>query len=145
MKRSSFTLLCCLFLASFTSFAQNTPTDTTIYEVAEALPYPLFSPCRQNEHESWTSDSVRRCAQKKLLENFQIADELLQGRDWFFDHFTAVDAYFFWCFRRAIQFGMDVSGFGHCVAHQTRMGNRASVQKLVAYEASVLEGFKKAD
>lgn len=27
MKQSSFTLLCCLFLASFTSFAQNTTTD----------------------------------------------------------------------------------------------------------------------
>ncbi len=45
-----------------------------------------------------SEDSVRRCAQKKLLENFQIADELLQGRDWFFDHFTAVDAYFFGVF-----------------------------------------------
>lgn len=91
-----------------------------------------------------SEDSVRRCAQKKLLENFRIADDLLQGRDWFFDHFTAVDAYFFWCFRRAIQFGMDVSAFGHCVAHQARMGKRASVQKLIAYEASVLAGFKAA-
>jgi hypothetical protein len=35
-----------------------------------------------------------------LFENYQIAEEILAGRDYFFDHFTAVDAHFFWCFRR---------------------------------------------
>jgi glutathione S-transferase len=38
--------------------------------------------------------SVRRLAQQQLFENYQIADDKLAGREWFFDHFTAVDAHF---------------------------------------------------
>jgi hypothetical protein len=49
-------------------FAQNAGADTTIYEVAEALPYPLFSPCRLDEHQGWTTDSVRRCAESYLMQ-----------------------------------------------------------------------------
>jgi TonB family protein len=58
--------LCLFFLNSLP--AQNTKADTTIYEVAEVLPYPLFSPCRQEEHEGWTPDSVRRCAESYLMQ-----------------------------------------------------------------------------
>ncbi len=47
-----------------------------------------------------TEESVRRLAQQQLFENYQIADDKLAGREWFFEHFTAVDAHFFWCFRR---------------------------------------------
>jgi glutathione S-transferase len=46
------------------------------------------------------ADSVRRLAPAQLVENFQIADNLLAGREFFFDHFTAPDAHFFWCMRR---------------------------------------------
>jgi hypothetical protein len=28
-------------------------------------------------------------------------------REWFFDHFTVVDAPFFWCFRRGTQFNLE--------------------------------------
>ena len=41
-------------------------------------------------------ESVRRLAQQQLFENYQIAEDKLAGRQWFFDHFTAVDAHFFW-------------------------------------------------
>ncbi len=91
-----------------------------------------------------SEESVRRCARKLLLENYQTANELLAGRDWFFEHFTAVDAYFFWCFRRGRQFGVDVSGFGNCLAHFDRMSERASVQQLVDFEAKVLEDFRRS-
>jgi glutathione S-transferase len=53
-------------------------------------------------------ESVRRLAQQQLFENYQIADDKLADREWFFDHFTAVDAPFFWCFRRGTQFNLDV-------------------------------------
>lgn len=91
-----------------------------------------------------SEESVKRLANKLLFENFAIADGMLAGREWFFDHFTAVDAYFFWCFRRAILFKLDVSAFRHCVAHFERMKLRTSVQKVIAYEKEVLDAFARA-
>ena len=51
-------------------------------------------------------DSVRRLAQGPLFECYKIADDMLAGREYFFDHFTAADAHFFWCFRRGSQFDL---------------------------------------
>jgi glutathione S-transferase len=90
------------------------------------------------------ADSVRRFAQAQLVENFQIADDLLTGREFFFDHFTAPDAHFFWCMRRAKQFDLDFAPFKHCSTHFDRMSARPSVQKLLAFEKSILEEFAKA-
>jgi glutathione S-transferase len=89
-------------------------------------------------------ESVRRLAQAQLMENFKIGDDLLAGREFFFDHFTAPDAHFFWCQRRARQFDIDFSGFKHASAHFDRMLQRPSVQKLLAFEKSVQEEFAKA-
>jgi glutathione S-transferase len=91
-----------------------------------------------------SEESVKRVANKLLFEDFAIADERLAGREWFFAHFTAVDAYFFWCFRRALSFKLDVSGFRNCVAHFERMQSRASVQQVVAHEKRVQEEFARA-
>jgi glutathione S-transferase len=85
-----------------------------------------------------SEESVKRVANKLLFEDFRIADALLADREWFFDHFTAADAYFFWCFRRAISFKLDVSSFTHCAAHFERVKRRPSVQKVEAYEAAAL-------
>lgn len=87
--------------------------------------------------------AVVRLAQAQLFEKFQVIDDLLAGRDFFFDHFTAVDAHFFWCFRRGTQFKLDQSQFKHCTAHFERMQQRPSVKKLLAYEAEVLSDFAK--
>ena len=89
-------------------------------------------------------DSVKRLATGNLMELFKIADDMLAGREYFFDHFTAPDAHFFWCQRRARQFGIDFSGFKHCTAHFERMEKRPSVQKVVAFEKSVQDQFAKA-
>jgi glutathione S-transferase len=89
-------------------------------------------------------ESVRRLAAANLIELFKIADDLLAGREFFFDHFTSPDAHFFWCFRRATQFELDLSGLTNCTAHFERMKKRPSVQKLLAFEKSVLEDFAKA-
>ncbi len=91
-----------------------------------------------------SEESVKRVANKMLFEDFTVVDGLLAGREWFFPHFTAVDAYFFWCFRRAISFKLDVSAFRNCMAHLERMQQRPSVQKVVAYEKQVLDAFAKA-
>jgi glutathione S-transferase len=91
-----------------------------------------------------TEASVRQIAAANLMEQFKIADDLLAGRQFFFDHFTAPDAHFFWCQRRARQFELDLSSFRHCAAHFERMKQRPSVQKLLAFEKSVEDEFAKA-
>jgi glutathione S-transferase len=94
-----------------------------------------------------SEESVKECAQKLLAEHYGIADQLLAGRDWFFDHYTAPDAYFFWTFLRAIRFQpkyLDLSKFPNCHAHLERMQQRPSVQKLLAFERQTQETFSKA-
>jgi glutathione S-transferase len=88
--------------------------------------------------------SVVKAAREVLFENHKIADDLLAGREFFFDHFTAPDAHMFWCLRRGVQLGVEMTGFPNCQAFFERIGNRPSVQKLLAYEASVVAGFAKA-
>lgn len=107
---------------------------------------PNFNPTRYCDLPG-SEESVKRCAQKLLDENFRVADGLLAGREWFFDHFTAVDAHFFWCFRRATQFNLanlDVWAFKNCSAHFERMKQRASVRKLLAFESQVQGQFANA-
>jgi glutathione S-transferase len=89
-------------------------------------------------------ESVRRLAAQQLFENYKIADDMLADRKWFFDHFTAVDAHLFWCFRRGTQFNLDLSQFENCMAHFERMKQRASVRKLLAYEQEVQTAFAQA-
>ena len=89
-------------------------------------------------------ESIRKLAVSHLFENYKIADDMLAGREYFFDHFTAPDAHFFWCFRRGLLFGLDLSGFANCSAHFERMKNRPSVQKLLGFEKSVQAEFAKA-
>jgi glutathione S-transferase len=89
------------------------------------------------------SDSIVKVATEFLFESFRIADEKLAEREYFFDHFTTPDAHFFWCYRRATQLKVDVSGFPNVMAHRKRMLERPSVKKLLAYEKEVLEGFGK--
>jgi glutathione S-transferase len=60
-----------------------------------------------------TEDSVKKIATANLMELFKIADDLLAGRQTFFDHFTAADAHFCWFQRRALQFDLELSGFTH--------------------------------
>ncbi|MGZ8263488.1 MAG: glutathione S-transferase family protein [Burkholderiales bacterium] len=91
-----------------------------------------------------SAESVKRVAKKLLFEDFGIADGLLAGREWLFDRFTAPDAYFFWCFRRGLSFGLDLSGFSNARAHFERMLLRPSVQKVLDHEKRVQDAFAKA-
>lgn len=93
---------------------------------------------------SGSEESVRKLAIEPLFENYRLADAMLAGREFFFDHFTAADAHFYWCFRRGKLFDLDLSAFANCMAHFARMEQRPSVQKLLAYEKSVQAEFAKA-
>jgi len=89
------------------------------------------------------SDSVIKLATEALFENFRIADGMLAGREYFFDDFTAPDAHFFWCCRRSIQLGVEISGFANVGAHFARIQERPSVKKVLAYEKQLNESFAK--
>ena len=89
------------------------------------------------------SDSVIKFATEGLFENFRMGDDRLAGREYFFDHFTAPDAHFFWCCRRATQLEVSISDFPNVAAHFQRMQERPSVKKLLAFEKEVNEGFAK--
>jgi glutathione S-transferase len=89
-------------------------------------------------------ESVRRLASGQLYENYKIADEMLAGREFFFDHFTAADAHFFWCFRRGTQFELELGKYANCQAHYARLQNRPSIQKCLAHESAVQAEFAKA-
>ena len=91
-----------------------------------------------------SADNVRDHGSHSLLDLFGIAEDMLAGREWFFEAFSCADAYFYWCFRRGTQFKLDVSQFKNCRAHMSRMESRPSVQKLLAYEKSVQADFAKA-
>jgi glutathione S-transferase len=89
-------------------------------------------------------ESVRRLAAEQVLENYAIAEHLLAGRDYFFDHFTAADVHFFWCLRRGMQFKLDLSAFPNCAAHFERLKSRPSVQKVLAFEDTIERQFATA-
>ena len=91
-----------------------------------------------------SEDSVRQCAQTVMHENFSIAEQKLDGREWFFDQFSIPDIYFFWCFRRAKQFQIDVSKYAGCNAHFDRTLERPSVQKLMQFEEQTLASYAPA-
>lgn len=78
---------------------------------------------------------IKARAKAMLFEQLQLVDDVLSGRTWFFDHFTACDAYFFWVFDRALNEGFDLSEFSNASAHNDRVRARASVQKALAHKA----------
>lgn len=84
-----------------------------------------------------SADAVKRAGNKLLFEDLKIADGMLANREFFFDHFTTPDAYFFWCFRRGLSFKLDLSRFSHCMAHFERLQQRPSIRKVIEHEKVV--------
>jgi len=88
-----------------------------------------------------TAENVKECAQKLLIEYFSIAENMLHEKVWFFDYFSCADIYFFWCFRRAQQFDIDVNIFKKCLIHFENVLNRTCTQELIVFERKILENF----
>lgn len=63
MKSAAITIF--LSFSALLSLAQA-EADTTIYNIADAMPYPLLRSCSPEMHPGWTVDSVRRCAESQL-------------------------------------------------------------------------------
>ena len=71
-----------------------------------------------------------------LMEQLALVDDKLAGRTWFFDQYTACDSYFFWIYTRSAAEGFDLSGLKHATAHNERVRERDSVQKVLAHKAT---------
>ena len=86
-----------------------------------------------------TAENVKECAQKLLMEYFSIAENMLNEKAWFFDSFSCADIYFFWCFRRALQFDIDLNDFKNCQVHFKNVLMRTCTQELIGFERRILE------
>ena len=91
-----------------------------------------------------SEESIKRLAAKELDHVFGVADDMLAGREYFFDKWCAADSHFFWTWRRAIQFSLDFSKYRNCVAHYERMQQRPAVKKALDFEKQVQAEFAKA-
>ena len=91
-----------------------------------------------------SEENTRRIAVEEVVKNFKIADGLLAGREWLFGHWTAVDAYFFWVWRRFSFHRAEIPSFPNYAAHAERIMKRDSMQRALAFEREVLERFAKA-
>jgi glutathione S-transferase len=89
-------------------------------------------------------ERVKQLGHEGMVEQYELAEEMLAGKTWFFgEQFSCADAYFYWTFRRGAAFGADLSRFKNCQAHRQRMEQRASVKALLAHEDQVRAEFAK--
>jgi glutathione S-transferase len=92
-----------------------------------------------------SEEGTKRMAALELDHVFEIANDLLSGREYFFDNkWCAADSHFMWCWRRATQFGLDFSKYKNCVAHYERMQKRPAVARALDYERQVQAELAKA-
>lgn len=79
-------------------------------------------------------ENIKAKARKMLYEQLALVDRELNGRDWFFDHQTVCDNYFFWVFDRILREGFDLDEFAACTVHNNRMRELNSVQKVISHK-----------
>ncbi len=84
---------------------------------------------------------VIKCAVIAIEECLYIASNILSDKPYFFSNFSAVDAHFFWCCRRALQFDIELQTYANVFLHYERILARESVQKLIAFEKAVISRF----
>ena len=103
--------------------------------------HPPVSRIHPQARVSVFRDAQRQCAKighHSALRKLQNCGRYACGaQSYFFDHFIAANAHFFWCFRRGTQFDLDLSEFTNCERHFETMKRRASVQRLLAYEKKI--------
>ena len=142
------------WLASAFPVAKLLPTDpknaikalSLMAWCASGLHPPLtriFDPARYcSVHGS--EESIRKLALEEVIKNFKIVDGMLAGKEWMFDHWTAVDAYLFWVWRRFGVFKIEIPYFPNYAGHGERMMKRDSVKRALAFEREVQAQAEKA-
>ena len=84
-----------------------------------------------------SEESIRKLALEEVIKNFRIVDGMLAGKEWMFEHWTAVDAYLFWVWRRFGVFKIEIPPFPNYAGHGERMMKRESVRCALAFEREV--------
>jgi hypothetical protein len=64
MKSAALTFLLSFFSALALAQAQS---DTTVYNLADYMPYPLVQACAADKHPGWNADSVRTCSETQFF------------------------------------------------------------------------------
>lgn len=77
---------------------------------------------------------IQAKAKAMYMEQLELIEAELEGKTWFFDHYTVCDSYFFWIYDRALTEGFDLTGLKNCTDHNNRMRERESVQKVLAHK-----------
>jgi glutathione S-transferase len=103
----------------------------------------IFNPARYCDAPG-SEESVHKLALEEVIKNFKIVDGLLAGKEWMFDHWTAVDAYLFWVWRRFGIFKIEIPPFPNYAGHGERMMKRDSVKRALAFEREVQAQAEKA-
>lgn len=80
-------------------------------------------------------DDIKTKSKAMYMEQLALIESELNGKTWFFDHYTVCDSYFFWIYERAVVEGFDLSGFDNCTAHYKLMRARKSVEQVLAHTA----------
>ena len=93
-----------------------------------------FKPVKFCAHTD-SHDDIKAKARDMYMEQLALVEMELKHKNWFFEHYTVCDSYFFWIYDRALGEGFDLSGFKHCTDHNTRMRTRKSVQTVLAHKA----------
>ena len=103
----------------------------------------IFDPARYCSVPG-SEESIRKLALEEVIKNFRIVDGMLAGKEWTFDHWTAVDAYFFWVWRRFGVFKIEIPPFPNYADHAERMMKRDSINRALAFELEVQAQAEKA-
>jgi glutathione S-transferase len=91
-----------------------------------------------------SEEGTKRMAARELDHVFEVANDMLAGREYFFGTWCAADSHFMWCWRRATQFGLDFSKYGNCAAHYERMQKRPAVARAFEFEKQTQSELAKA-
>lgn len=95
----------------------------------------FFKPIKFCGHVE-SHDDIKAKAKVWYMEQLELVEKELAGRTWFFDHYTVCDSYYFWIYDRALREDFDLSGLEYSTAHNNRMRERESVQKVLAHNVS---------
>jgi glutathione S-transferase len=85
-----------------------------------------------------SAERTKQLAAQSLRGSFELLERRLEGRDWLYERWSAVDAYLLWAWFRAVGSGMDAGGLRRCAAHARRCEERPSVARALEREEQTL-------
>lgn len=85
------------------------------------------------------ADGIADMARATIRENLQIAERHMRGRAWWLERWSVADAYLFYLFGDAANFGVDLSGMSALADFAARSAERPAVRRVVEWETRTLQ------